>query len=81
MCYEGVDDDTRIGGHIFYDAGLVDRRVTEREERGVRRGRDCELTARRDNWRSLLVVLVKPAQMHEPGCRGARCVMLVRHFS
>ena len=68
VCNEGVDDDTWIGGHIFCDAGLVDRRAKEREERGVRRSRDYELTAWRDNWRPLLVVLVKPAQMHEPGC-------------
>lgn len=63
MRYEGVDDETRIGGRIFCDIGLVDWRTAEREERGVRRGRDWELTAWRDDRRSLLVVLVTPAQM------------------
>ena len=68
MRYDGVDDETRIGNHVLGDVGLVDWCATKRQESGVGRGWDWELTAWRNDWRSFLVVLITPAQKHEPTC-------------
>jgi hypothetical protein len=67
VCYDSVDDETRMSGHVLCDIGLVDWRATKREERGVGRGWDWELAAWGNDWRSFLVVLIAPAQKREPG--------------
>ena len=67
MRYDGVYDETRTGSHVLCDVGLVNWRATKREERGVRRGWDWELTAWWNDGRSILVVLIAPAQKRELG--------------
>jgi len=77
--YGGVNDETRIRNYVLCDVGLVDWRATKRKERGIRRGWDWELAARWNDWRSLLVILITPAQKRESG--RARYMMPTHHFS
>ena len=65
--YDGVDDKTRTGGYVFCNVWLVDWCTMKCEERRLERGRGCELTPRRNDWGSFLVVFITPMQKHQRG--------------
>lgn len=63
--YDSINDKTPTGGYVLRDVWLVDRCTTKREERGVGRGRDWELTTWGNDWGSFLVVLIAPRPRRE----------------